>query len=182
MAVLRTFGVKPISLREYQEEFDLPYMSFYKRYIPRITKKQQDKIFKSTYPKCPKSDIYPGLRPFLIKCRKSGKKLFIVASDHKVNIAGSLRRYKIKKLFTQIVYNAHQKQRYIAGLICQYGLEKNDTLFIGDTEYEINASRKLGIISAGTTWGLCTAIKMRKIRPDFIIQDIKDLEKVVFGI
>ncbi len=181
MEVLKSCGVKRISLKEYREEFDLPYMVFYRKYSPGITKKHQDEVFKKAFPKCPKSKLYPGMKALLKRCESSDKKIYLVTSDHKVYLDNLLKKYGISRMFADIKYSVHNKYSCINNIIKKEKLNKTQTIFIGDTLNEVAVSKKLSIKSAGVTWGICSYRKLRQAKPDYIFQNIKNMNKVIFS-
>lgn len=61
--VFNKFGVGSISMEEFKENFELPYMNFYNRYLPNVTKEQQDVYYKelSVSNECPSQVLILGL-------------------------------------------------------------------------------------------------------------------------
>ncbi|MBU0707959.1 HAD hydrolase-like protein [Patescibacteria group bacterium] len=180
MAVLKAYGTKSISMQEYREEFNLPYMSFYKKYNSKITKKRQDEIFKASFPKCPKSRLYPGMKTLLKKCQKADKKVILVTSDHKVYLYKLLQDYGIKNYFDEIMYSVHEKRIILNKIIKKYRLNKRNTLYVGDTVHEVEVCKSLKLLSAGVTWGVCTDKKMSQAKPNYVVRNIKDLNRIIF--
>ena len=63
------FGVKEMSHEELQKKWEQPYMLFYNKYIPDLTKEDQDKLWHDLIldKDCPKSQEYPGMTDLIKK-------------------------------------------------------------------------------------------------------------------
>ena len=58
MTIFEKSGHNRISLDEFRNEFMLPYMEFYWKYIPDLKKEDQDRLFKENI-----SEVNPQLFP-----------------------------------------------------------------------------------------------------------------------
>jgi phosphoglycolate phosphatase len=64
-------------------------------------------------------------------------------------------------------------------LIRKYRLAKETTVYIGDTSDDIDACRKVGIKVAAVTWGYNTREVLEQSKPDFLIERVAELSRLV---
>lgn len=179
MAVLEHFGAVGMELDEFKKNWQMPYMKFYNRYLPDLTNDQQRPIYRDAYERCPKPAVYPGMVEFLNRCRNQGVKLFVVSSDAKTHILREIDEYGLKGIFEKVVFEVHEKEEAVREIVGKYGLLSNESIFIGDSDYEIEVGRMVGIQSAGVCWGAYTEERLKAARPDFIFRNINDLNKLI---
>lgn len=178
MDMFKEFGVKPISFEEYKREWEMPFMNFLHKYIPGLTMEQQSKIFPKAIAKYNKNKLFPGVEITLKKLFDNQVNLFIVSSDIGI-ILDMLKFFKLEKFFTEVVYNVHDKTKSVQNLIQKYNLNPDQTIFIGDTNHEIETSQTVGIKSGAVTWGYCLEEKLKTLNPDFLIHNFSQLKKIV---
>ena len=57
--VFKLYNRRPLSLQEIQENFETPYMKFRNKYIPELSKEDQDKLFIESMPQLSPKQLYP---------------------------------------------------------------------------------------------------------------------------
>ncbi len=181
MDLFRECGVAPITFEEFKQEWEMPFMNFLHKYIPNITFVKQHKIFKKAIVKYNQNKLYPGAQDILKKLSDNQINLFIVSSDLGI-IIDTLNLFNLKDLFTEVVYKVHDKTESVKNLIQKYNLDPDQTIFIGDTNHEIETSQKLGIKSGAVTWGYCLEEKLKALNPDFLIKNFTELEQIILKI
>lgn len=179
MAVLKHFGATEMELDEFRNVWQMPYMKFYNRYLPDLTNEQQHSIYRDAYVRCPKPEIYPGMAEFLKRCQNQGVKLFVVSSDPKTHILREIDEYGLNGVFEKVVYEIHEKADAVRQIVQEYGLSAENSVFVGDSDYEIEVGRAAGIKSAGVCWGAYTEERLIEAQPDFIFRNIDDLELLI---
>ena len=53
------------------------------------------------------------------------------------------------------------------------------SIFIGDSDYEIEVGRNAGILSAGVCWGAYTEERLKAAQPDYIFRNMDDLYTLI---
>ena len=139
---------------------------------------QQGKIFKKAILKYNQNKIFPGADATVKKLFDHQINLFIVSSDIGI-ILDMLKFFKIENLFTEVIYNVHDKTKSVRNLVQKYNLNPDQTIFIGDTNHEIETSKTVGIKSGAVTWGYCLEEKLKALNPDFLIHNFSQLEEIV---
>jgi phosphoglycolate phosphatase-like HAD superfamily hydrolase len=178
MDMFKEFGVKPISFEEYRREWEMPFMNFLHKYIPNLTMEQQKEIFPKNIAKYQQNKLFPGADITLKKLSDNQINLFIVSSDIGI-IINTLNQFNLKNLFTEVIYKVHDKTESVRNLVQKYNLNPGKTIFIGDTNHEIETSQTVGIKSGAVTWGYCLEEKLKTLNPDFLIHDFSQLEQIV---
>ena len=178
MDMFKEFGVKPITFEEFRQQWEMPFMNFLHKYMPDITMEQQSKIFKKAILKYNQNKLFPESESTIKKLFDNKINLFIVSSDLGL-ILDQLKLFKLEKFFTEVAYNAHDKTESVKNLVKKYNLNPDETIFIGDTNHEIETSQTVGIKSGAVTWGYCLEEKLKTLNPDFLIHDFSQLEQIV---
>ena len=178
MDMFREFGVEPITFEEFRQQWEMPFMNFLHKYMPDITMEQQSKIFKKAILKYNQNKLFPQSESTIKKLFDNKINLFIVSSDLGL-ILDQLKLFKLENFFTEVAYNAHDKTESVRNLVKKYNLNPDETIFIGDTNHEIETSQTVGIKSGAVIWGYCLEEKLKTLNPDFLIHDFSQLEQIV---
>lgn len=178
MDMFQEFGVSPITFTEFKQQWEMPFMNFLHKYIPDLTMEQQSQLFPKFIAKYNKNQLFPKAEATLKKLFDNQTNLFIVSSDIGI-IIDMLKSFRIENLFTEVVYKVHDKTESVKNLIQKYNLNLNKTIFIGDTNHEIETSKIVGIKSGAVTWGYSPAEKLKALNPDFLIHNFSQLEEIV---
>ena len=54
-----------------------------------------------------------------------------------------------------------------------------NTLMVGDSEYDLQAAKRAGVKSAGVAWSLKGEACLNKYQPDYMLHDMRDLLPIV---
>ncbi len=184
MAMFIEFGTEKISVEEFREEFVLPYMIFYNKYMPNLSLKDEQEAYVRLYKKLSlqyPSDAYPNIKETLIKFKDSGINMNIISSDHKITALKEMERFEMQDMFKSIIIGVLDKSESIKKVIRDNSYNPKETIFIGDMEHEIEAGKKAGTLTAGVTWGFNTEDKLRSANPDYIIHNLEELEQIILG-
>ncbi|MCF7833659.1 MAG: HAD family hydrolase [Candidatus Pacebacteria bacterium] len=173
------FGAKEISMEELKVEWCQPYMSFYKKYIPSVTEKEQSVVYKKAISESPKAKPYSHIAELIKKVKKSGKKVFIVSSDDSETILPEIKSFGLEAVFDDVVFGVEDKEQEVRQIVTNNSLNKNDTIFIGDSNHEIEVGKKVGIKTVAVTWGFSLENKLKSYNPDFLVHNLEELEKVI---
>ena len=58
-------------------------------------------------------------------------------------------------------------------------LKLNETIFLGDSNHEIEEAKEVGILSGAITWGFTSKERLEALKPDFVISNLEELKSVV---
>ena len=179
--MLEELGGKEITLEELKENWEQPYMIFWGKYFPDLTLEKEQELYFKTIVRtdCPKSNSYNGITAFIKKLYNGGAGLFVLSSDPKETIFPEIMEYDLENHFKEVVFKIHDKYESLEELMRKHNLKKEETVFIGDSNHEIEAGKKAGIKTIAVTWGFCTEDKLKGLNPDYLVHNIKELEEIL---
>ena len=122
------------------------------------------------------------LSPLLSEIHLDEKKtLGIITSNTQDNVRQFLSKNQIAFFdFVHTGKNVFGKSRVINKILKQHSINKNDACYICDEVRDIEAARKSGIPSIAVTWGYNTRDALIKEHPDFIADNPKELQNILF--
>ena len=144
--------------------------------IPAIVSKAKKELNKEI------SNIKPteGLEEILIELKKWCKGIGILTSNSSENVMKFLTNHDLDIFdFITTTSKIWSKNTQLKKLISKHGFNPNEVLYIGDETRDIEAAKKAGIKVAAVTWGYNTSEALKKHNPDYIINEPKDLLKIL---
>ena len=178
--IFEKFGATPISLKEFKENWEQPFILFFNKYLPKLSIEEEQIAYKEAIfnKDCPKSYASSGIVELIKKLKSKGTFLAVVSSDFPETIFPELKEDGLENIFDEIVTNTHNKFEAVQDIIKKNNLNLEDTFFIGDSNHEIEVAKKTGIKSVAVTWGFNSEQKLRAGNPDFIVENTKELESI----
>ncbi|MFA5532132.1 MAG: HAD family hydrolase [Candidatus Shapirobacteria bacterium] len=177
--IFKAFNTDPITFEEFKREFKLPYMDFIHQYMPHVTQKDQHEIYKNSIIKYDKNKIFKGIDQSIKIFFNHNVNLFIISSDHPETLLNQIKIFGLNGLFTEIICNVEDKSIEVENLAKKYNFDLDKTIFIGDSNHEIESGKKIGIKTGAVTWGFCSEEKLKSFNPDFMIHNLTELEKII---
>ena len=179
--IFKQFGAKEITIEEFQENWSQPYMVFYNKYLPNLTIEEETVAYKKAIAESPKAKEYAGISDLIKRAKKRNKKIVVVSSDYPKTILPEIESFGLEGVFDDIVVDAHDKEEEVRDLIKRNSFNEKDTVFIGDSNHEIEVGKKLGIKTIAVTWGFSLENKLKNESPDFIVHNLKELEEIILA-
>jgi len=174
-------GVKEISLEEMKENWTQPYMDFYNKYIPELTHEEEEILYRRATLECPKAKPYPGIVDLLKDFKQKGIKMVVLSDNFEEVIYSEIKSFGLNDIFTDVIAHVYNKAEGIQKLINNHNFQKEETVFIGDSNHEIEEGKNAGILTGAVTWGNCTKEKLASLKPDFLINNLEELKSAVLG-
>lgn len=184
MIMFKKFGVKEITLKEFKQEWEQPYMIFYNKYMPEVTQEKETVEYRSAYKIAASKHpfkLYPGIKDTLQKFKKAGVKMVVISSDPPEHIVSDIKEFGLQGLFNEINNDIYDKAKIIRDTLKRNQFNPKETIFIGDTTHEVNAGKSANTLTAAVTWGFQNEDKLKTSSPDFIIHNLEELEAVILG-
>ncbi len=179
------------------EDYGKPTMSF-EEWLPRTTMTpieffnnngihdDSDKLFalyRKYFTEVHDSGVNPFVYPDVANVLRflEDKGLFLaVLSSHPVeNLLREARLYDIDYFFDVFQGNSKDKAEGLVSLCAKNNLVPGQTLYTGDTIYDIQAAKKAGLLSAGICTGYHVRSRLEAEKPDFLFETFSDIKKVV---
>lgn len=177
--VFEKLGRKPISKNEFRKEFVLPYMNFYKKYSINLSKQEVDKLYSIAYQETVNTKLYPSVKRIIKSFYKQELNMIIVSSCSKKNIVIEASDYGIVDYFGEIYADVHDKTKVIKKILKINKFELDETIYVGDMVHDIEAGKVAGIKIIVLTYGYQSREELKKYNPDYIIDNILDLKKII---
>jgi len=67
-------------------------------------------------------------------------------------------------------------------LIAEIKVEKEEVLYIGDSDVDVYTGRAAGVKTVAVKWGYRSAEVLMEAKPDYIIESPKQIIKIIDGI
>ena len=131
MITFEKMGARKISLDEYQREFELPYMNFYKKYIPNIDKEKQDKIFLDAIHSVEEPKPFPHAKQTLEHLLRKGIRMAILSSHPQKKIEKEINDYGFSKFFVCTKGSVYDKTETISEIMHRCEFEPKETAYVG---------------------------------------------------
>jgi len=177
--MFKELGREPLSDGEIRQNFTLPYMKFWNKYFPDLSKADQDKLFDKYNHQMKRPVLYAGSFEVVKYFHSKGFKIFIISSDPETTLLIEIKASGLEKLLTQVCARVHEKQHAIINLIDKHNLDKNNTFYVGDTSGDVEAGKLAGVKTIGILWGFQHKDILEKSKPDFLIDGIRELKKLI---
>ncbi len=191
--IFKNLNKPQISLKRFRDTFDVPISNLYlaNGFTKAELQKNSDYIvnyFHDTYEVlAAKARTRTGTRQTLAWLRKQ-KILVIIFSNHTLDgLHAQMKRLKIGKYFDAIIGNdgrggsfkGRTKKEKLAAYIKKKGIDFNEVLVVGDTIEEIEIGKALHTRTAALTEGNHSAKLLRKEKPDFLINNLAELKRII---
>lgn len=125
-----------------------------------------------------------GTKPTLKNLKRKNIKLALLTLRRKKSLEKQLRGSLLMNCFDLIITRwgvdpLEEKCDGLAEILGELKMQPKETVFVGDTDCDIKAGRRIGVITIGVLSGLSGQDTLERENPDLIIKDITRLEKVL---
>ena len=182
-SVLKKRGLKEISLSDYRKKFCFPLEKYYQRLgfdfnvepydIPSM--EFVDLYNKNKY----RPKLYTGAKNLLKNICDIGVKNYLLSAQNESSLKELVSFYKIESCFEDIrgTDNFHARGKdLVASEILKNIDSHNCTLFIGDTNMDIEISQIYNANSIGITFGHQAKNRFKKTKKSKLINSFEDLD------
>ncbi|MES2216367.1 MAG: HAD family hydrolase [Patescibacteria group bacterium] len=180
--IFKKYEVDEISTEEFRENWKQPPALFYQKYLPEgYDEAERSKLFQELQldKDCPKAISFPEVVQLIHKCKEKGHFLTVVSSDFPETLLPEVKDYGLENVFSEIITDANDKLEPVQKIIKENNLNLQDTYFVGDSNHEIDVSKKVGIKSVAVIWGFTSENILRARNPDYICNNVSELESVI---
>ncbi len=131
--------------------------------------------FKAHYEKnmCCKTAPYPGIPELLAALKKRGIKTAVVSNKFDAAVKGLCRRYYGDWIRVAIGERADVRKKpapdSVFAALRELGSKPERTLFIGDSDVDIQTAQNAGLTSVGVTWGFRGREVLERAGADHIV-------------
>lgn len=127
-----------------------------------------------------KITVFNGIEELLKKLKNSGYKLGVVTSKNRYELETQFEPYGLSDYFDIEVCSDDTLKHKPDGeplkfYISKSGADYKETLYIGDSIYDMQCAKNAGVVSALAVWGS----KTKNIPADFYLEEPSDLLKIL---
>jgi len=172
-------GKIPISAEEVKQNFTLPYMKFWNKYFPDLSKEVQCVLYEKFIHQVGEPELYKNVEEIIDFLHKNNYKIFILSSDPISKLLPEIQKTNFIKSITKIVGNIHDKKDLIVSFVEDFDLDKTSTFYVGDTSGDVEAGRFAGVKTVGISWGFQNKNILAAAKPNFLIDDIIEVKEII---
>ncbi len=191
---LTAVGVKPITLTEFREAFDIPITKYWKNIgfsdkFAKANLRTLEDVFHLNYKKMTaKAETRSGVREILKWLKKIRIKTVIYSNHDIPDIKRHLSRLKLSGLLDEVLANKADERlqvfiRHKGEKLHRYCLKNkikpHEIISVGDMEEEIDIAKKYGYHSVALTGGFNSTVQLKSKHPDFLINNMRELIGII---
>jgi phosphoglycolate phosphatase len=125
-------------------------------------------------------EIFKGVPEVIAELHNSGHELYLMSSNSSENVHKYLKLHNIDQYFEGIYGSGlFNKASAIRRLIKKNKINRKSCYSIGDETRDIDAAKKVGIISIAVDWGFNANEILKSHQPDYLISKPTELLKLV---
>ncbi|OGD67286.1 hypothetical protein A2442_00755 [Candidatus Campbellbacteria bacterium RIFOXYC2_FULL_35_25] len=169
-----------LSEEEIKINFTMPYMKFWNKYFPDLTKEKAEELYEKFIHQVGEPDIFYNVQQVVEYLKMHGFELFIVSSDPISKLMPEIERSGISHFITKTIGGGnHLKEESIASLVEEYGLDRANTFYVGDTCGDVEFGKMAQVKTVAITWGIQHKDVVSKSNPDYLIDDIIEIQNII---
>lgn len=178
--IFRQAGLAEMTLETFRTEFQLPFKSFYGRYLSHVPDRQLEGWFFERFSEMQHTVVaLPHALEFLEFCRSHQLRTFLLSAVHPRLFDAQQRSTGFGPFLDHPYLGVHDKRDRIRSIVEDHGLTSEDTVFIGDMEHDIETARHGGIQSVAVLTGYNRLDQLRRARPDLIVEHLGELRSLL---
>lgn len=123
---------------------------------------------------------YEGVEELLVELKARGALLGVVTSKSRETVDMALRCIPIEKFFDTLVttddtdnHKPHPQPLQLA--MSRLDLAPDESVYIGDSPFDIRAGQAAGMATAAVGWGMFPAVRLKELEPDFFFDRPADI-------
>lgn len=188
IVTLQHYGL-PVPSREELRVFVGPplHNSFIKFGVPEEKADEAIAIYRKRYVPIGayENTPYPGIEQLLDTLQKEGYRLYVATSKPEAMSIKILEHFNMAKYFTKICGAATDRSRSTKEAVIAYLLEETgeagNMVMVGDTVYDVEGAKALGIPCIGVSWGYGEVTDMQAAGAIGIAHTMEELLSMLRG-
>ncbi len=130
-----------------------------------------------------KTGAYPGIRSLLESLKKRGVLMAIVSNKGDGAVKELNRRYFPEVIQTAVGERPGIRRKPEPDAVLEalqlLGVSRQEALYVGDSEVDYHTARRAAIHCALVTWGFRRKEDLEQLRPDYLVENPKELLEIV---
>lgn len=175
-AVLRSAGVREITFEEFCQEYEAPYMDFYRKRGITASREEIKGWYLKEVLKYANPSLMENAEETLINLSDMGLILGIVSTHSYRHLMMQLENNRIFSFFSLVVGDQEVKTESIISFCRWFGFKPNEVLFIGDLPSDIRDGNNAGVATVFFQGKFNVPVKYT---PSYCIKDLRELLDMV---
>lgn len=123
---------------------------------------------------------FPHVREVLAKLHANGIRMGVVTNKVRKTTEMGLKLFQLDRYMDTIVTvedvsKAKPDPEGIQVALNRLNAKPEETLMVGDSQYDIQSGQNAGVKAAGVAWSMKGANFLRTFHPDYLLDDMRDL-------
>lgn len=163
--------LRSLSSRELLKEWKIPFWK-----MPFVVRDARKEFGKKIY----QVKFFPEIKEVLLELKKRNFSLCILTSNSQENIDSFIEKNNLDMFdFAYGGCGLFEKRKYIRKILKRYDCDVSNVVGVGDETRDTEAAKKSGIVSVAVSWGFNSREALKKVNPDFLIDNPVELLKII---
>lgn len=133
---------------------------------------------------CEKSVIYDGVAELVHSLNKNGVMCAILSNKPQDQANEVSDKLFAEGMFKEVIgqtakFPIKPAPDSLLWLLDEYGVEKSEVAYIGDTNVDMQLGKSAGVFTVGVTWGFRDEAELREAKADAIANTAEELAKIL---
>lgn len=127
---------------------------------------------------------YPGIPELLAQLQGRGIKLAVASNKYQAATHKLIAHFFPDIQFSEVLgqregVKTKPDPRIVNEIVERTGLSKEETLYVGDSDVDMQTAINSGVAACGVTWGFRPRAELEKYAPDHIAEKAEDILKFI---
>jgi phosphoglycolate phosphatase len=174
--VLNHYDKRPLTRKEFCDSFCLPFVDFYKDVLPGIPMPELEELYTHFFDESEELvEALPGAFNLLKFCKESGSEVYLLSSIQNEHYVRQSEYLDLNIYFNKVYTEALDKRIWIRKLMDECSLSRQETIFVGDMQHDIEAGQSAGVFTAAVLGGYNSEEMLLESSPDLVIDNLNRL-------
>jgi len=182
MRILSDYGKDRMTYEQWLPRTTMGPVEFFQKYgvaeNPEALYRRYEAYYRQIKAEGNHPAMYPEVTQILTKLREQGKRIAIVSAHPERSLIEEIEAYGIGHLVDYVKGSARDKAAGITEVRERLGEGPQNTIYIGDTVYDIRSAKEAGVRSAAITHGYNTRDVLHEEHPEYLIDTLGELVEV----
>ena len=180
--VFNHFGKPSFTREKFCSEFSLPFKNFYERFLPDISMPELELLYTKFFNESEeKVKLLEGSRDLLDVFKKLKVNTYLLSSIQKQHFENQAAELGLLNMFNRVYTEALDKRDWISKLLKDNFLKKEETVFIGDMQHDIETAQFAGVYSVAVLTGYNSREMLEESSPDLIVNNLMEFKELIFS-
>lgn len=177
--LFRQYGAPEMTLKYFQENFELPYSKFCNKYLNGVPLEELQSRFRDYFKSIDATpESIPGVAPVLKELKKRGIAMSVLSSHPYVSKETEYF-FPGENFFSHIFEDIAHKNEVVHEVLEKSNFSPEETIYVGDMVHDIEAGKVAGVQTVAIVSGYQSHDILSKANPDFIIEELKELLELI---